>query len=195
MSAADNINPRQRRTPQQIAADRQGIIEHVTSNGGAHVRPPKGTSQSDINALVSSGQLRRTVKREFDVVYSPNFNNGQNVSALRTRAYLHLPEGTNPATEVDISAPMSTGGPEGIRPKSAEWSKHHYGTANSLYSKMQETRSMADQVDYREAPELHHAADEAEEAYDNQINFMHDYSDLHGALNKHLDVAHKGLLD
>lgn len=187
MGQEHNINPRQRRSKEQIAADRQAIVDHVSSSGGSNVRPPEGASRVDIAALEAAGQLRRTVRREFDVVYSPNFNNGQNVSALRHRVYLHLPEEVSPATEIDIS-------PKSHLPGSAGWVQHHYKTANDLYRNMQATRDFADQVDYLEAPELHEAADEAEEAYDNQFAFMNDFPDLHGALNKHLDAAHKGYL-
>lgn len=184
MSAADNINSRQRRTPEQIAADRQKIVEHVTSEGGKNVRVPKWASRTDISALESSGQLNRTVKQEFDTIHSPHFGkNGMNVAVRRNRAYLHLPE----------SSSISSSG------RDLEWQKKHLRTANSLYKNMKESRFSADNAYVPGSTDanwlkLEDAADAAEREYENHTNWMVETPELNRAYDKHMDNVHRGLL-
>lgn len=184
MSAADNINSRQRRTPEQIAADRQKIVEHVTSEGGKNVRVPKWASRTDISALESSGQLSRTVRQEFDTVHSPNFGrNGMNVAVKRNRAYLHLPKPAN-----------SSGSNGGL-----DWQKQHLKTANSLYTSMKEARWSADNAYVPGTTDdnwlkLEDAADEAEREYDAHTDWMVETPELSRAYDKHLDNVHRGRL-
>ena len=193
MSAADNINKVQRRTPSKIQEDRQALIAHVKEKGGAHVRPPAGASRGDIDALVKSGQLTRTVRKEYDTYDAPHFGDGKTkISAVRQRAYLHLPE--NPATEVNIGAEGSsrskiTGDPT--------YKRRMFNTANELHRNMKAAQWDLENADYKhpDYDRLSDAADEAENDYENHTQFLQDYPDLHGVLKKHEDEAWRGLHD
>ena len=193
MSAADNINKSQRRGPSKIQEDRQALIAHVTEKGGSHVRPPAGASRSDINALVKSGQLTRTVRREFDTYDAPHFGDGKmKISAVRNRAYLHLPE--NPATEVNIGTERSNSCKIMSDPA---FKRRMFDTANERYTNMQKAKWTLENTDYPhpDYDRLTDAADEAEGAYEDHTQFLQDYPDLHGVLKKHEDEAWRGLHD
>jgi hypothetical protein len=193
MSAADNINKSQRRGPSKIQEDRQALIAHVTEKGGANVRPPAGASRSDINALVRSGQLTRTVKKEYDTYDAPHFGNGRTkISAVRQRAYLHLPE--NPATEVNIGTEGSNSSKIMSDPA---YKRRMFDTANELHRNMKATQWSLENTHHTD-PNFDSVADlsnEAEGAYEDHTQFLQDYPDLHGVLKKHEDEAWRGLHD
>jgi len=153
----------------------------------------RGLTRGDIDALVKSGQLTRTVRKEYDTYDAPHFGDGKTkISAVRQRAYLHLPE--NPATEVNIGAEGSsrskiTGDPT--------YKRRMFNTANELHRNMKAAQWDLENADYKhpDYDRLSDAADEAENDYENHTQFLQDYPDLHGVLKKHEDEAWRGLHD
>ena len=81
--------PVTRRSTQEREDARSHLIEHF-QKAPDFARPPEGTSQSDLDALVKKGQLERRVNREWDPQKQTSRLRIQAGSSIRHRAYYRI---------------------------------------------------------------------------------------------------------
>ena len=80
-----------RRTSSEVAADRQRILDHLTTHADrGWERPTVWMRDTDIAALVKEGKVERYIRKEYDQQPAQNPRFGGSAVCVRYRAYIRI---------------------------------------------------------------------------------------------------------